>query len=138
MRFEIDFFGHKNVRSTHRTTLEITADRNLTTRGNCIIGINSNYSCNNLPDSLKKKIQDPKSIVKITIVVNNLSFKIIGKGHNSLSLTHVSDIVVRKSNYICPRTLAIQCDNASRSIPKKMIKLLQNPKTKGKFIIDVI
>jgi len=42
-----------------------------------------------------------------------------------------------KSNYVCPRTLAVNCDKASDSIPRKIVKLLQDPKTKGIFRIKV-
>jgi len=51
--------------------------------------------------------------------------------------SHPTDIVLRKSNYVCPRTLAVNCDKASDSIPRKIVKLLQDPKTKGIFRIKV-
>jgi len=37
MRFDIKFSGHKNIRSTHKNTIEITKDPNLTINGDCII-----------------------------------------------------------------------------------------------------
>ena len=61
-----------------------------------------------------------------------------GKGHKDLICSDPNDIVLRKSDYVCPRTLAIKCDKASDSIPRKIIHLLQNPKTKGFFSIEVI
>ena len=47
------------------------------------------------------------------------------------------DIVIRKSRFICPRTLAIGSDTSSDLIPREIIKKLQNPKTKGIFEISV-
>ncbi|MGI0094406.1 MAG: DUF371 domain-containing protein [Nitrosotalea sp.] len=44
---------------------------------------------------------------------------------------------MRKSNFTCPRTLSIGCNTASDSIPRKMIKALQNPETVGIFRIEV-
>ena len=35
----ITAFGHKNVRATHRTTLEITKDEELSVRGDCIVAV---------------------------------------------------------------------------------------------------
>lgn len=137
MKFEIEFFGHKNIRSTHKNTIEITKDEHLTTNGDCIIGVNANYSCNDLPISLKNKLRNSFSIITVTIIVNNISFHIVGSGNQSLSFTDKNDIVLRKSNYVCPRTLAINCNKASLSIPRIMIKSLQNPTTRGKFIISV-
>jgi len=52
-------------------------------------------------------------------------------------LSHPHDIVLRKSKFVCPRTIAIGCDKASVSIPKKMIHVLQDPQTKGTFVIEV-
>jgi uncharacterized protein len=54
MQFEIQFFGHANIRSNHKKTIEITKDSHLTTRGDCIIGVNASAGCNDLPESLKK------------------------------------------------------------------------------------
>ena len=55
MRHEIEFFGHENIRSNHKKTIEITKESHLTTRGDCIIGVRANSSCADLPDALKNK-----------------------------------------------------------------------------------
>jgi hypothetical protein len=39
---------------------------------------------------------------------------------------------------VCPRTLAVNCDKASDSIPRKLVQILQNPKTRGVFSIEII
>jgi hypothetical protein len=138
MNFEIPFYGHENIRSLHQKTIEITTEPNLTLNGDCIIGVNANYACNDIPEKMKKLLQNSKTNILFTIKVKDLSFKVKGKGHDELILTHPHDIVIRKSSFICPRTLATNCDKASDSIPRKMIKNLQNPDTKGMFSIDII
>jgi len=137
VRFEIEFFGHENIRSNHPRTIEITKDSELTLRGDCIIGVNAKYGCSDLPDALKEKLKDPNSVVELSIYVGDHMFTIVGKGHRDLILTHKDDIVIRKSDFISSRTLAINCDNASNYIPRDMVKLLQDPKTKGIFTISV-
>ncbi|MCE9653356.1 MAG: DUF371 domain-containing protein [Nitrosarchaeum sp.] len=137
MRFEIQFSGHENIRSNHQKTIEITKESHLTPSGDCIIGVNASASCAELPTSLKKKLQNPNSKVTLSIKVGTHEFNVKGKGHENLSLTHLDDIVIRKSNFVCPRTLAVKCDKASDLIPREMIKLLQNPKTIGTFTITV-
>jgi hypothetical protein len=137
VRFEIEFFGHENIRSNHKKTIEITKETELTPRGDCIIGINASYSCYDLPDSLKDKLRDPESKIQFSIKVEEHEFLLEGKGHEDLILTHKEDIVIRKSDFVCPRTLAVKCDKASDLIPREMIKLLQDPKTKGIFSITV-
>ncbi|WP_048097196.1 DUF371 domain-containing protein [Candidatus Nitrosarchaeum limnium] len=137
MRFEIQFSGHENIRSNHQKTIEITKESHLTPSGDCIIGVNATTSCAELPLSLKKKLQNPNSKVTLSIKVGSYEFNVEGRGHENLSLTHLEDIVIRKSDFVCPRTLAVKCDKASDLIPREMILLLQNPKTKGIFTIIV-
>jgi len=137
VRFDIKFSGHENIRSTHKKTIEITKNSELTPKGDCIIGVNATYSCLDLPSSLKEKLQDPKSKVKFSIKVEKYEFIVEGRGGEDLTLTHREDIVIRKSNFVSPRTLAVKCDKASDLLPREMVKLLQDPKTKGIFTITV-
>ena len=138
MHFEIQFYGHENIRSLHQKTIEITTEPNLTLNGDCIIGVNANCACNDISEKMKKLLRSSKTNILFTIKVKDFSFKVKGKGHDELILTHPHDIVIRKSSFVCPRTLAINCNKASDSIPRKIIKLLQNPDTKGIFTIDTI
>lgn len=137
MHFEIDFCGHENIRSLHTKTIEITKDLELTPSGDCIIGVKSEFGCKEIPTEIKKKLMDSKTNVFCSIIVDGLSFKIRGKGHERLVLSDSDDIVLRKSGYVCPRTLAVFCDKASDDIPRKMVKQLQDPKAKGTLRIEV-
>ncbi len=137
VKYDIEFSGHQNIRSLHQRTIEITKDSTLTPSGDCIIGVNATSACSEIPEELRKKLRDSKTIIKFTISVGDYAFVINGRGHSELSLTHTHDIVIRKSEFVCPRTLAVDCDKASDSIPREMIKLLQDPKCKGIFSIEV-
>jgi len=137
MKFEIDFLGHENIRSSHQKTIEITKESHLTSQGDCIIGINATSSCADLPQELKDKLKIPGAKITFSIRVGKHEFVLEGKGHPDLILTHSEDIVIRKSDFICPRTLAIKCDKSSDLLPREMVSLLQNPKTKGTFTITV-
>lgn len=137
MQFEIPFRGHKNIRSLHTKTIEITKKSDLTPNGDCIIGVKALYGCKDIPHKIKNRLKDQNSKVVFSIIVGKYSFTINGKGHQNLVLSHPHDIVLRKSNFVCPRTLAVECDKASDSIPRKLILLLQDPKTKGLFTIKV-
>jgi len=137
MKFEIDFLGHENIRSSHQKTIEITKESHLTSQGDCIIGVNATSSCADLPQELKDKLKITGAKITFSIRVGKHEFVLEGKGHPDLILTHSEDIVIRKSVFICPRTLAIKCDKASDLLPREMVSLLQNPKTKGTFTITV-
>jgi hypothetical protein len=137
MKFEIQFSGHKNIRSNHQKTIEITKDSHLTPSGDCIIGVNATYGCADLPMSLKEKLKDSNSKVMFSIKVAEHEFNVEGMGNENLILTHTDDIVIRKSKFVCPRTLAVKCNKSSDLIPREMVLLLQNPKTKGTFTITI-
>ena len=137
MRFEIQFSGHENIRSNHKTTIEITKESHLTPRGDCIVGVNATSSCADLPQELKDKLKNSDAKVTFSIRVKDHEFIVDGKGHPDLTLTHSEDIVIRKSDFVCPRTLAVKCDKASDLLPRDLVLLLQNPETKGTFTITV-
>ena len=137
MHFEIPFYGHENIRSLHQKTIEITTEPELTLQGDCIIGVRASCGCNDIPEKMKNLLRTSKSDVLFTITIRDLSFKVKGRGHKDLILTNPHDIVIRKSSFICPRTLATHCNKASDSIPRNIIRLLQNQDSKGVFAIDV-
>lgn len=137
VRFEIPFYGHENVRALHPRTIEITTEPELTLQGDCIVGVSAECGCKDIPKKLKEKMKDERSKVTLSIQVNDEIFQVIGSGDGGLILEHPHDIVIRKSKFVCPRTLAINCDKASNDIPRKMVKMLQDPQTRGVFVIEV-
>ena len=134
---EIIFTGHPNVLSTHAKTIEITKAPTLSLRGDCIIGVNANKACSDLKPSLRNLLQQPNLLVKIDLEVSDLSFTIDGRSDPRLSLLNDHDIVIRKSNFACPRTLAISCDKSSSDIPRDLVYLLRNPQMQGLLRIRV-
>jgi hypothetical protein len=134
---EVVFYGHRNVRSLHTRTIEITKDPNLTLRGDCIIGVRANKSCRDLCDKLQRLLKEDSSLIGINIIVGNKSFELSGFGNRRLLVLSKHDIVIRKTTFICDRTIAIACDKASSDIPRDMIVSLQNPETKGIFSIVI-
>jgi len=64
----IDALGHELIRSTHRTTFEVTKDRTLTARGDCIIAVGADKGAADLSEDFKK-LTDPNQKVRITLTV---------------------------------------------------------------------
>jgi len=137
VKYKIEFSGHENIRSNHQKTIEITKESHLTPQGDCIVGVNAKSSCSDLPNELKNKLKNLDSKITFSIKVGDADFVFEGKGHPDLILTHTEDIVIRKSDFICPRTLAVKCDKASDLLPRSMVKQLQDPKTIGTLTITV-
>lgn len=126
MKEYLTFSGHYFVKAKHKTTLEITKAKTLTEKGICIIGVNSSKSCKDLNTDFKKMLSNDLTKVKITIHVNDSQFVIHAMGHSSLKLTHPEDIVIRKSSFICDRTLAIKSDKAAIDVPDTIVSALRS------------
>ncbi|XRO75198.1 DUF371 domain-containing protein [Methanocaldococcus sp. 28A] len=130
MEIVIKAKGHKNVSATHKTTLEITKENYLTPTGHCIIGIGADKSMADFSEEFKEKLRNAKKII-VEIEVERIKEVIVGEGHKDLILNHPTDIVIRKSNYICPRTLMINANKSAKDINKEIVKKLK----KGKELI---
>ena len=126
-KFEV--YGHKNIRGTHKTTLEFTKDSNLSANGDCIIGIRSQLSCLNLSANTKFALQSGNKFL-VRIAVKHLIDEFIGYGSPKLLLSNKEDIVFRKSNFICDRTIMILCTKAAKDISRNLINLLKDSETK--------
>jgi hypothetical protein len=133
----VTFHGHPNVLSSHKKSIEITRDHDLSRRGDCIIGVRSDKGCSHLNEQLRRAIIRDDAKITIEIIVGDLSLKILGRGSRNLSVQDSSDIVIRKSSFYCPRTLAINCDKAASDIPISVIKELLHHETNGIFRITV-
>jgi len=64
-------YSHPNITAKHKTTLEFTKDRNLTLKGDCIIGVNSDFNLKEIQDFIKKNKK-----ANLTIKIGNLKEEI--------------------------------------------------------------
>ncbi|TLY04544.1 MAG: DUF371 domain-containing protein [Thaumarchaeota archaeon] len=137
MQDEVTFYGHPNVRSLHSKTVEITRDDHLTLRGDCIIGVRASKACADFDQNLRRRLRSNDSVVRIEIMVGDESFLINGKGDERFTLQNPHDIVIRKTGFVCPRTMSVRCDRASSDLPRKMVRMLQDTEERGIFRITV-
>lgn len=128
--YELNAYGHPNIRSTHKTTLMTTTEPILTTRGNCIIAVATDTGLFQLPKEIKKAARDAKTKITFRLQTGSHFFETHGKGHPELTYTDSIDMVARKSNYTCGRTLMISADKTAQDIPVTLIEALQSSKTK--------
>lgn len=124
---EYSFFarGHENVTSLHKSTFEITTDEALTLKGDCIIGVKSGVTLNDLPEEIKDHIKTDNEKIELILETDNFSDKIVGYGSSKLTLNHPSDMVCRKSDFTCSRTLMINADKAAKDLDKNLINELK-------------
>jgi len=80
------------------------------------------------PQDLKDQIADSNTKIIVELKTENGYDEIVGYGHEDLSLTHPTDIIIRKSDFTCPRTLMVNSDKAARDLDTKLIEDLKNEK----------
>jgi len=128
--------GHPLIQCTHTTTIELTKDMYLTKNGTCILGIDASKACYDLNPLLKKKITDGE---KITVIIKTgeIFDSFYGFGHKNLTLLNKKDIVFRKSNYLCDRTILIKCSKSSSELDRNTVKKLTSSKEQFSIIFKV-
>ena len=126
MNFKIKAKGHENVLSLHKSTFEITKDKELSLSGDCIIGLDIDKSMEDFPEEFKEKLANDDTKVIVELKTPNASDTIEGYGHHDLTLSHPTDIVCRKSTFICSRTLMINSNKAAIDLNRDLIKDLAN------------
>ena len=126
MNFKIKAKGHENVLSLHKSTFEITKDKDLSLAGDCIIGLDIDKSMEDFPKGFKEKLANDDTKVIVELRTPNASDTIEGYGHHDLTLSHPTDIVCRKSTFVCSRTLMIKSNKAAIDLNRDLIKDLAN------------
>lgn len=127
MVFSIEFRakGHENLLGTHRNTLEFTKDTTLTKRGDCIIGVNSDFSLEEL-----KKL---KGKIKVKISVSDIHGKLISDGLTDELTAEINEefndsheLVIRKTDFKDKRTFAINASKAAKDVKRELIEQLKH------------
>ncbi len=129
-------FGHPNITATHRTTFEVTKDEHLSLRGDCIIGVRADKSVRELDDRIRNLLKLGYRVkIEVQLPQYGLKDEIIAFGSPMLTLKHPRDIVVRRSDFVCDRTLAIKASKAARDIKREIVELLRDPNTELRLVI---
>jgi hypothetical protein len=129
--------GHANILAKHPATLMFTKDKELSKTGDCIVAVSADKAVADLGQQFKNLLRKPNAKLTITIEVDKLREQINAVGSPKLTLTHLTDMVIRKSNYICSRTLAIHADKAASDLPRDLVQKLKSSKQKVKITLAV-
>ena len=118
--------GHLNISSSHRTTVMVTKETDLTPRGDCVMAVGAEKGLRDLDQRLKDAMRRSDAQIRLVLEVGGLEFEITGEGNPRLTLSHPTDMVARKSRYICDRTLMIRADKAACNADKDLVDLLRD------------
>lgn len=138
MEYSFICYGHKNITAKHRTTLEFTKDKDVSLKGDCIIGVGADFSLKEIKKFVKDKANANKKTInkipiKIIIGINNLKEEI--NGFLNTGFDDPKEIVVRKSDFKSKRTLVFLADKGAFELNRDLIGFLKEEKSKIKVII---
>lgn len=133
----IKAYGHENIRGTHETTFEITKETWLTKRGDCIIAVGADKALADLNPSFRAALRREQARLFIIIEAGGIRELVKASGSGRLRLTHPTDMVVRKSSYVCNRTLAIRAEKAAIDLSRDLMKKLRDPKQNVRITLAV-
>lgn len=118
--------GHKNVRALHKSTFEITKETELSESGDCIIAVGADKGAADLSPELREALGHDGTILTTTLTCGGVTAVIRSEGSYGITLTHPTDLVWRRSTFLCPRTIAVYSDHTARQLPRELIEKLQN------------
>ena len=105
--------GHENILATHNTTLEFTKDKHLTKKGDCIVAVAADKALTDLSAEFKGNLCKTHAHLTVLIEAGGISEQVEAQGSSNLVLLHSTDMVIRKSDFVGNRTLAVHADKAA-------------------------
>lgn len=133
---EVAFFGHAAVRATHRTTIEVTRDEHLTPNGDCIVGVRASKGVADLGGEMKRALRSDATRVRLTLVAPGGTHCFWARGSEALSFESGTEMVIRKSGFVCGRTLAVHSDCSAIELPRSLVASLKSPTAAGLLRIE--
>jgi hypothetical protein len=117
--------GHQNILATHKTTLQITKDDQISKRADCVVAVSADKSLRDLASDVKRALRSNTAKMRLTIQAGHMSESITGFGSAALTMSDTDDMVVRKSTFTSGRTLMISADKAARDLDRSFIEKLK-------------
>ena len=124
----IEAKGHENIIASNKKTFEITKDFHLTKRGDCIVAVSANKSGPDLNKVFIKALQREEAKLSIFFKIDGEEVVIQARGNPNLTISHPTDLVIRKSNFVCNRTLGIAANKTAYDFSRCVLKKLREIK----------
>ena len=127
MQYKFKAYGHPNITAKHKTTLEFTKDKNLSLRGDCIIGVNADFSLIQLKKFIKSlKNNKIEIIIGLKDKVNNKIIKEEIIAEINPEFNSDREMVIRKSDFRDERTFGVRADKGAWELRREFAEILKN------------
>lgn len=118
--------GHPLVSASHPTTFEVTAEMALTENGHCIIGIGADRGAAGLSPEFRRVLCHDDAVLTTILSCQDVSVTVRSEGSSKMTLGHPTDLVWRKSPFVCDRTVGIRSDRVAASLPSELVRYLKS------------
>jgi hypothetical protein len=116
--------GHENVAATHGSTFEVTTDDWLTPAGDCIVGVEADRAPADFAPEFVEACRDPDATVEVTLSANGHEARVRARGHPDLTFASDRGLVVRTSDHVDDRTVAVAADAAAADLDRGLAAAL--------------
>lgn len=121
MRQRVRAAGHKNVTAEHTSTLELTSDDWLTPAGDCILAVDADVVPESFDDEFVSACQSREATITAEFSVDGHEQIVTGRGHPELTFESDRSMVIRTSDYVDDRTVAVGADTAAAGIDREIV-----------------
>jgi len=129
--------GDQKITAKHPTTLEITKEEVKTRNGDCIIAAMATLGLAELPEEMKQALRRDDAEVELWIESGGISDIVRGRGSSRLTLESKSEMVARKSGYICGRTLMVNSDKSASELRRDLLERISRDGAEIRLTIEV-
>lgn len=116
--------GHEHVSGEHASTLELTSDDFLTPAGDCILGIEADTVPAEFDDTFVTACQDSAATIEIELEADGNREVVVARGDDDLTFDSGRSAVIRTSEYIDDRTIAVGADGAAADVDRELVAAL--------------
>ena len=111
-------YGHKNILANHKTTIEFTKDSFVTETGDCILGVNADFSLEEI-----KAWTKGKNKVKVTLEVDGIKEELEGEVNQEFNDN--KEIVFRMGVHKSPRTLITNATKSAKYLNRTLVEKMK-------------
>jgi hypothetical protein len=127
--------GNENILARDENSFEIITNDDPMGEDS-VVGVRADKGCRDLNNTFKTAAKTASKML-ITIEAGGVVENVIAYGSPALELSDANEIVVRKSDLIDGKTVAILADKSANEFSTSMKDKLKNPKTEVKITLEV-
>jgi len=121
--------GHDNVTARHGSTLELTTDDWLTPAGDCILAVEADTAPAAFPDPFVEACRSADATISVELRADGHSHVVTASGDERLGFDSERSAVVRTSDYVDDRTVAVGADAAAADLDRELVAALADGAT---------